>query len=146
MKNTRSQTPASAFKSNTETVATQTDLIPELMASRPAKKRPVVAAFGQLTSFTQGLTFGSNQQVPSTQVEAVDNSRPFASFLTPGGGSFLGDRGRKRIERLRMKQGTGPEIDIHDENYDGAPVVVEDEPMEFMPVVVSEEQQDKLDK
>ena len=78
-------------------------------------------------------------------MEAVDNSRPFASFLTPGGGSFLGDRGRKRIERLRLRQESGPEFDIHDENYDGAPVVVEDEPMEFKPVIVSEEQQDRQD-
>lgn len=51
--------------------------------------------------------------------------------MQPGFGSFLGDRGRKRIERFRLRQEKLPDIDIHDENYDGAPLVVEDEPMEF---------------
>lgn len=64
-------------------------------------------------------------------MEEVDSSRPFSSFMQPGFGSFLGDRGRKRIERFRLRQEKLPDIDIHDENYDGAPLVVEDEPMEF---------------
>lgn len=119
-------------------------------AAKPKKNtvplRPAAAAFGAQTSFTLGIGIGEQSFNPKTKMAAGDIKKQFASFLTPGGGSFLGDRGRLRLENLRLKreQHAAPEFDINDENFDGAPDVVDDDPIDFKPVIVNEEDDDQL--
>lgn len=113
------------MKPATEEVSTQTDLTPEILTLR---KTP--GAFGK-TSFTQGAhQFFQNADVSTSHHLGA----AYASFR--GGGSFLGDRGRQRILNRKNRGNKNvnahePPVDLNDENYDGAPVVVEDDPIGF---------------
>lgn len=120
MKNSRSQTPATALKPATEEVSTQTDLTPEMLTLRRTPGK-----LGK-TSFTHGV----HQFFANTDSATAGPKKPSVSFLAGGNRSFLGDRGRRRIQNLRNKDGGQPPVvDLHDENYDGAPNVVEADPL-----------------